>query len=344
MAELHVLLPNDIDDPAAPSGGNSYDRRLCAGLAELGRPVREHPVRGGWPRPDAADRARLRGVLAALPPGAMVLVDGLIASAVPDVLRPEADRLRLVVLVHLPLEGAAERAALEAAAAVVTTSGWTRRRLIERHGLPADRIHVATPGVDPAPLAAGTASGANLLCVGAVTPEKGQDVLAGAVGRLPASCRVTLAGPLDRDPGLVAAVRGAAPGIRLTGPLGAARLAAEYAAADLLLLPSRVESYGMVVTEALARGIPVLASDVGGVPEALGRAPDGSRPGLLVPAGDPAGLAAAMLRWLGDTGLRDGLRASARGRRATLTGWDVTARRVAAVLDGGGRPRPAHRG
>jgi glycosyltransferase involved in cell wall biosynthesis len=85
----------------------------------------------------------------------------------------------------------------------------------------------------------------------------------------------------------------------------------------------------MVVTEALARGIPVLATAVGGVPETLGHAPDGSRPGLLV---EPAELAAALRRWLTDAALRDRLRRSARARRQALTGWDVTAKRVSTVL------------
>jgi glycosyltransferase involved in cell wall biosynthesis len=90
----------------------------------------------------------------------------------------------------------------------------------------------------------------------------------------------------------------------------------------------------MVVTEALARGLPVVASAVGGVPEALGVAPDGRRPGLLVPPADPAALAAALRRWLDEPDVRREWRAAAAARRATLTGWDVTAGRVAAVLAG----------
>jgi glycosyltransferase involved in cell wall biosynthesis len=88
----------------------------------------------------------------------------------------------------------------------------------------------------------------------------------------------------------------------------------------------------MVVAEALARGIPVLASDVGGLPEALGRTPDGALPGMLVPADDPAALSVALRRWLGDPELRRRLRDAALARRRTLTGWPATTRAVAAVL------------
>ncbi len=100
------------------------------------------------------------------------------------------------------------------------------------------------------------------------------------------------------------------------------------------MLASRAETYGMVVTEALARGIPVVASGVGGVPEALGRGPDGTRPGLLVPPGDATALGAALRCWLEDAGLRRSLRMAARERRQALTGWDDTAARISRVLTG----------
>jgi glycosyltransferase involved in cell wall biosynthesis len=341
MTEVEVILPNDVDDPAAPSGGNGYDRRVCDGLVEAGWTVREHAVHGSWPHPGVAERRELAAVLAGLPDRATVLVDGLIASVVPDVLRPQARRLRLVVLVHLPLGGAEERAALSAAVAIIATSEWSRRRLLDLHRLPPERVHVAAPGVDPAPVAPGTDGRSRLLCVAAVTPQKGYDVLAEALAMVadePWHCDGV--GALDRDACFVArlrgelAARGLADRLLLAGPRTGADLAAAYAAADLLVLPTRGETYGMVVTEALARGIPVLATEAGGLPEALGRGPDGTPPGLLVPPGDPAALAGALRRWLGDADLRERLRRSARGRRGSLSGWPVTAETIAKVLIG----------
>jgi glycosyltransferase involved in cell wall biosynthesis len=329
MTRVEFVVPNDIDDPATPSGGNAYDRRLCRGLTALGWSVREHAVPGSWPRPSLVDRVGLARVLRALPDDALVLLDGLVASSVPDVLVPESGRLRLVVLVHMPLEDATEEVALSAASAVVTTSEWTRGRLLDRYALPPGRFHVATPGVEPAPLTPYSASGGNLLCVAAVTPGKGHDVLAAALaslGDLAWTC--TCVGSLDRDPAFADRVRRAAPGIRFVGPRTDTALDNAYAAADLLVLASRGETYGMVVTEALARGIPVLATAVGGVPEALG----GS--GMLVPPDDPPALADALRHWLSDPGVRSGLRHAARERRATLTDWTVTAERVATVLNG----------
>jgi glycosyltransferase involved in cell wall biosynthesis len=334
LSEVHVVLPNDIDDPAAPSGGNGYDRHVCRELAALGWSVGEHAVYGPWPHPGPAERADLARVLAVLPDGAPVLLDGLVASAVPEVLVPEADRLRLVVLVHMPLDTGSEQTALAAASAVVTTSAWSRGRLLDRYGLPAGRVHVATPGVEPAPLAPASEPGTRLLCVAAVAPHKGHDVLVEALATLPSgSCTCTCVGSLTRDPEFAARIR-ATGLVRLVGPRTGDALAAAYADADLLVLPSRGETYGMVVTEALARGIPVLASDVYGLPEALGHAPDGSAPGLLVPPGDAEALAGALRRWLTGPELRHRLRRAARERRDTLTGWAVTARTIAGVLGG----------
>ena len=337
---LHVILPNDVDDPGTPSGGNVYDRRLCTGLVAAGWPVREHAVRGAWPRPGDTERADLAGVLSAVPDGAPVLLDGLIASAVPEVLVPQAQRLRLAVLVHLPLDDEAEGAALAAARVIVTTSDWTRRRLLDRYPLPAGRVHVARPGVDPAPVAPASAAGGRLLCVAPVSRHKGHDLLVEALAKvadLPWAC--VCAGSLDRDPDFVALLRGQldtdrlTDRVRLVGPRTGTDLDAAYAAADLLVLPSRGETYGMVVTEALARGVPVLATAVGGLTEALGRAPDGGRPGTLVPPDDPGALSGALRHWLTDAGLRHRLRRSALRRRTTLHGWSATAADVSTALE-----------
>jgi glycosyltransferase involved in cell wall biosynthesis len=315
--EVHFIVPDGLDDPARPSGGNTYDRRVAHGLAALGWVVHEQGI-------DALER---------VPDGAVVLLDGLIASPAPDVLVPHADRLRQVVLMHMPIGDERERAVLEAAAAVITTSAWTGRRLGELYGLPAERIRVAEPGVDPAGLAPGTAGGGSLLCVAALTPGKGHDVLLDAlatVGDLPWRC--DLVGSLVRDPVWADAVRrraadlGLADRVRFAGAQTGPELDRAYATADLLVLASHAETYGMVVTEALARGVPVLAMDVGGVREALGEG------GLLVPPGDPAPLGAALRSWLGDDGLRDRLRLAARLRRVTLRPWAATAADVADVL------------
>jgi glycosyltransferase involved in cell wall biosynthesis len=352
VTDLHFIVPAGIDDSSRPSGGNAYDRRVAQGLADAGWTLHLRAIPGSWPRPDADSFASIAAALRELPDGATVLLDGLLASPSPEALLPEAARLRLVALVHMPLgcgttdRGVRERegAVLSSAASVLTTSAWARRALLELYALPGDRVHVAEPGVDPAELAPGTATAGSLLSVAAVIPGKGHDVLLEALAPLtgfPWECRCV--GSLERDPAFVERLRrrvrdaGMDERLRFPGPQAGADLARSYATADVLVLPSRAETYGMVVAEALARGLPVVAADVGGVPEALGNGADGTQPGLLVPPDDPGALRAALRSWLEDAGLRRRLRRAARERRASLTGWATTASAVSEVLAGPAR-------
>ncbi|MCI2416047.1 glycosyltransferase family 4 protein [Saccharopolyspora sp. K220] len=347
--EVHVVLPGDVHDATVPSGGNVYGLRVCRDLEQHGWRVHLVALAGSWPQPEDVARAALAKTLAALPDDAVVLLDGLVACGVPDVVIPQARRLRLAVLVHLPLAdetGLApavaadldtrEKATLRAVSAVVVTSPWAAARLAE-HGL---RVHVVTPGTDRADLARGTDGASRLLCPAAVTPRKGQDLLVRALAQV-SDLRWTCAcaGAVRRDLGYVERLRrlidrsGVGDRVQVVGPLSGEQLATAYDEADLVVLTSRAETYGMVVTEALARGIPVLATAVDAVPETLGRAPDGSVPGLLVPPDDTAALARTLRRWLTEPALRDRLRASARSRRDTLSGWAETTRALAGVLE-----------
>ncbi|MEV4351467.1 glycosyltransferase family 4 protein [Actinoplanes sp. NPDC049596] len=338
---LWAVLPGGIDDPAAPSGGNRYDRAV---LCRLERDVHELAIGGTWPSPGPASRRALQWALADIPDGALVLVDGLVGCGVPELLAPHAQRLRLTVLVHLPLSDetglspteaaglrAKERAALHLATTVIATSDAAAAHLAAMHDLP--RVEVAAPGVDPAPLAEPHSDGHRLLCVASVSPRKGQDLLVGALENdLPGlNWKCVFAGALINP---VPYLSGR---ITFTGPLAGADLDAAYAQADLFVLPSRNETYGMVVTEALARGLPVLATAVGGVPEALGTTPAG-RPGILVPPDDRPALAAALRGWLTRAPLRASLRAAARQRRQTLPTWAGTAQRITEILDRAGHP------
>lgn len=352
MRTLHVVLPGDVADPAVPSGGNVYDLRVCQGLAAAGWRVCEIPLPGAWPCPEANARHALGRALASLPDGAQVLADGMVACGVPEVVVPHARRLSLTVLVHLPLAAetgtppqvaavldARERETLQAASAVVATSPWAGEQVTKRHGLDPRRVHVAVPGVDPAPLAPGTDGVSQLLCVAALIPRKGQDLLVEALATLPETvwtCR--LVGPSRRDPRFAAALARRideaqlSDRVHLIGPRSGAQLARTYAEADLVLVPSRAETYGMVVGEALARGIPVLATAVDAIPQTLGRTDDGHVPGMLVPPDDVGALARALDEWFTQPALRQRLRKAARDRRRSLPTWDTTVACLAEAL------------
>jgi glycosyltransferase involved in cell wall biosynthesis len=340
VTAVHAVLPAGIDDVRRPSGGNVYDRNVCRGLSGLGWNVTEHQVSGSWPCPDPTALDRLGDVISGIPDNAVVLADGLVASTAAAVLVPAASRLRMVVLVHLPLEIAGEGAVLSASRGVVTTSGWARTQLLRHYRLEPDAVHVAEPGADRAAPARRTEAGDELLCVAPVSPHKGHDVLVAAlaaIGDLSWRCRVV--GSLDRDPAFADDVRrsvddhGLAERVTFRGALSRAELADAYATSDLLVHPSRGETYGMVVTEALAHALPVVATNVGGVPEALGRTA-ARRPGLLVDVDAPADLATAVRAWLTDAELRAGLRDAAARRSRSLPSWQSTTARIARVIDG----------
>jgi glycosyltransferase involved in cell wall biosynthesis len=235
--------------------------------------------------------------------------------------------------VHLPLReehpdlAAGEAAVLRAAATVIATSPWTARRI------GADVV--ATPGVDPAPLAAGTDGAHRLLCLGALSPTKGQDLLVEALAALREHpWTLDLVGPTGRAPGFVADLRatiarhGLTDRVRIPGPRTGVGLDGTWHATDLLVAPSRVETYGMVVTEAFARGIPVVASSAGGLPDTVANG------GVLTPPEDVPALVAALRRWFAERAHRDGLRISASSQRCSLSAWTQTSRRVDRALAG----------
>ena len=171
--------------------------------------------------------------------------------------------------------------------------------------------------------------------------HKGDDVLLDALTAISElSWQCLCVGSLDREPAFVERLRrrardaGLGDRVSFPGARAGPDLDRSYATADLMVLASRAETYGMVMTEALARGLPVIATEVGGLPEAVGHAAGGTRPGLLVPPEDPAALGAALRGWLGDAELRAQLRRAALERRASLPGWPTTASVIAGVLAG----------
>ncbi len=358
---VHVVVPEGFDIPGRPTGGNVYDRRVCAGLAEAGWEVLVATVGGAWPVPDSPARASLARIVSAIPDDEIALIDGLVASPTAAQLLPHAGRIRMTVLLHMPLATAldarhdagarrSERVVLRAATGVVVTSEWTRQQVLTRFEIPVRQVHVARPGVDRVAAAARPVRG-HLICVGTLGRQKGQDLLVEALAELgDLDWHCVLAGQLDRDPDFVGQLRtritrlSYGHRVRLPGVLTGAALSHAYTTADLFVAPSRSETYGMAVTEALAHGLPVIAAAVGGLPEAVGSSADGSRPGQLIPSGDPAALAVAIRGWLGDERHRDRLRAAARKRRLNLPGWEQTTQEIVTALTAHGRGKPVSLG
>lgn len=336
---VHFVVPAGLDDPARVSGGNVFDRRLSGGLTAIGWDVRRREVEVG-------SAPGLRLALADVPARGLVLIDGLVANRAGVVVEEFGERLRIVVLAHMvsasfpgadPRTTGDEQRTLRAARSVIVTSHWTRSELVRLQLVPADRIVVATPGADGATASTGSPGGGELLCVGVVAAHKGQDILVEALAplRVHGGWRCTFVGSSTTDADFAQRVAtravelGVADRITMAGVLVGAELDAAYREADLLVAPSRVESYGMAIADALGRGIPVVASRVGGIPRTV--APGDAA--MLVPP-DAASLSVALERWMVDPALRRRLKDAAVRTRAGLPRWADTVGGVAAALDG----------
>lgn len=343
---LRIISPADLP---GPSGGTIYNERIARAWG-----VDIEWLPGRWPFPSDADLRLLRYTLLPVS-GARseaVLLDGLIGCAAPEVLREARTAgARIVLVVHLPLPAetgltpheidtlaASEAASLEHASAVVATSRWAAADLHQRYGF-AD-VHVAEPGADPSPLAPGSTP-PRLVTVAAYSPRKNHGLLIEALGSpslqdLEWSALWVGADPTgDAWQSTVAAVAaaGLTSRIDVQGPASGADLDATWAGADVLLLPSRAETYAMVVAEALACGVPAMVgADTGAAETLRGDTLDAGMPGLALPTDDPNPWAKAIREWLTSPAQRRAWGDAARRRRSQLPSWQRSADVIALVM------------
>jgi glycosyltransferase involved in cell wall biosynthesis len=350
MVRASFAVPGDL---AAPTGGYVYARRLLGEIGQSGSGMEggelaHLPLASGFPDPSSGELSETGRVLAGLPAGRPVLIDGLALGVLP------AELLRVlpgpvVALCHHPLAletGVAapeaqrlresERAALAECAHVIATSATTAGILAADYAVPEGRLTVACPGTDPAARAQGSGgAGVAILSVGSLTPRKGHDVLISALAGLAhLDWRLTIAGPADRDAAHAGELAhqiaqvGLQDRIALAGALDAGALARAYDGADLFVLASRYEGFGMAYTEAMAHGLPAVGCAAGAVPEATRGA------ARLVPPGDPDALRAALAALIGEGAARAHLAEECWQAAQSFARWPDTAAAVAAVLRG----------
>jgi glycosyltransferase involved in cell wall biosynthesis len=339
-------VPGDL---ATPTGGYAYDRRMIGELRDLGWQVDVVDLGGGFPHASAAIKEAARARLFSLPTGCPIVVDGLAFGVLPQAAHKLRERNLLVALVHHPLAlesglsadaaanfQASERMALAAARHVIATSGATARLLSADYGVAPERISVAPPGTDRALPARGSSDGVvRLLAVGSVVPRKGFDVLVAALDKVSdLPWRLTIAGDRSRD--VVTSARldaeiarcKLAERIAFHGALPAEELATLYDGADVFVLASRFEGYGMAFAEAISHGLPVIGTTAGAIPDTV---PAGT--GVLVPPDDIAALTAALRRLIENADERRQLAANARTAAANLPTWQESAKIFSAAIE-----------
>jgi len=346
MSQLHFIFPGDLD---TRTGGYLYDKQIISGLEILNWTVNQHALGAGFPRPDVAELAEAQHVFSGLPDNSLVVVDGLALGGMPDLISEHANRLRIVGLVHHPLAEEtglkarermqlyhSERAALASVARVIVTSPATAQTLQQEYAVTANRIGVVLPGTNPAPQAQGSQSSSlSLLCVASFTPRKGHKILFEALAQLQdRPWRLVCIGSLDRDAATVGAIRhqldslSLGDRVELIGELESAQLVEYYQQADLFVLPSYLEGYGMALAEALASGLPIVSTTGGAIPETVP-----ADAGLLVPPGNSKALRDVLERLMDDEELRQHLAQGARTAGLALPSWDMACAQFARELE-----------
>lgn len=344
IGPLYFAFPGRLD---TLTGGYLYDRHLIRELRQLGLEVATLSLSGRFPFPDDRALQEAGETLAALPDSALVIIDGLALGAFDEtaLARVQAKRLRVIALCHHPLAlesgldpaqqrrfQRSEQRALQVARGVLVTSAHTRRTLITQFAVPPERVTVARPGTTRVPFARCQGQPPRLLAVASLTRRKGHDVLINALAplrHLPWQARFV--GGRDFDPPWSDELQrqvnrlGLHSRIDFAGPVEDTQR--EFQRADLFVLPSRYEGYGMVFAEALAAGLPVVAARAGAVPDVV---PESA--GLLVPPDDVEALTAVLHSLLARDDLRRQLQAGARLAAGTLPTWSDTAACVARVI------------
>jgi glycosyltransferase involved in cell wall biosynthesis len=346
VKEVVFAVPGDL---ATPTGGYAYDRRMIQELGPLGWHTEVIDLGEGFPRPTAAVRAEACARLCALPAGRPIVVDGLAWGVLPEAAAAMDGSHQLVGLVHHPLalesgltaaEAAtlrdSERAALSLARHVVTTSAATARLVTADFGVLPERLTVVEPGTDRVVLPARESGPTvSLLAVGSVVPRKGYDVLVASLATLAElPWLLLIVGDRERDPETARALDadierlGLTERISFTGAVAPERLSLHYVAADLFVLPSRFEGYGMAFAEAIAHGLPVVGTTAGAIPDTV---PAGA--GVLVPPDDVDALAAVLLRLIECPHERQRLAEGSRIAASQLPTWQAQAALFASVLE-----------
>jgi glycosyltransferase involved in cell wall biosynthesis len=341
------IVPGSLDQL---TGGYLFDKRVIEGLRAAGRAVDVRELPGSFfPAPDAAALAAGNAVLGALSEQDLGVIDGLALPAFAQGLTADAAaRRRLIGFIHHPL---AREPGL-AAAARDTIAGLEARLLtrlrgvlcpsagtawaVEEYGVPRDRIAIAPPGTDKPsrpPQRQPHGGPLRFLAVGTISRRKGHLLLIEALAEVAdRPWELACIGSLTRDPATRAALQeaiarhGFKERVQLLGERPPEQLAEAYAAADAFVLPSYYEGYGMAFAEALAYGLPVVATSA--VAETVP-----AEASLLVPPGDVAALVSALRLVLDNAQLRGRLAAGAAKAGVALPDWAAAIGRWIEALD-----------
>lgn len=348
------LYPGRLE---TPTGGYVYDRHLLRALEEIGIAVEALSLGEGYPAPTAETLAEADVLLAGLADGTRVVIDGLAYGVLDTVAPRHSERLALVALVHHPLAHesglsadrvaeltARERTALAHARQVITTSAATAGTLTREFAVPPTRIGIVEPALSIPPqepvrnteAASDARPGVRLLAVGSLIRRKDYPTLLAALARMTdLNWHLDIAGSATADAEhaaqIVRQIEDLGLGARITvhGALPEEAVFSLYRAADIFVLTTLYEGYGMAFAEAMAHGLPVIATGEGAVATTVP-----ASAGLVLPAGSARAVADALRRLIVDPEQRQTLAEGARNHALSLPTWADQARTFAHLLEG----------
>jgi glycosyltransferase involved in cell wall biosynthesis len=350
--QLIFVFPGDL---AALTGGYAYDRRVIKGLETLGWQIQLISLGDGYPFPNQAQLGRAAILLLQLEVGVPMLVDGLALGVLPDLVSLLAKRHPIIGLVHHPLAfesglnpdqvqalQVSETQSLVHVQQVVANSPKTARDLTGFYGVPVHRVTVILPGTDRNPGPQKDVSKLKqcsqpiqLLSVGAVIPRKGFHLLVEALYPLKSlSWTLTIAGDVTRDPHAFSYLKqvicrcSMEDRIQVLGAVSDVDLQLLYATADVFVLASLYEGYGMVFAEAMANGLPIVATTGGAIADTVPK-----KAGLLVEPGNVAALSHAIQRLIVDDAHRLQLALCARSAAENQPSWKESVLKFDALLN-----------
>ncbi len=339
------VIPGDIN---LPTGGYRYDREIINTWKETGIDVELVSLDGSYPFPSDKQKKIAIEEITSFPKADIAVVDGLLGGASPEFLQELSNSMPVVSLLHHPLcleNGledkqantleTSERQGLEFVSSVITTSETTTKTVADLFGFKSANIHTVLPGVNRTKICQGSKNETlNLLCIGSVIHRKGHSVLLKALAKLThLNWHLDCYGSTSFDEPLFSKLKtmitenGLSGKVIFHGAVDDQQIEDAYAKADLFVLPSQYEGYGMVYAEAIVRGLPIIGTTAGAIPKTV---PKGC--GILVEPENEEMLKQALEKLITDQALRLQYKENTIKAEPNFPTWQGSAKQFARIL------------
>lgn len=346
MSKFLFIIPGDIN---LPTGGYRYDKAILEQWKNAGIEYELISLEGNYPFPSEEEKLLAMKQVNGLASADIAVIDGLAGGVLPEFIKNLSAHMPVVSLLHHPLclengleyETAkalevSEQESLKSVSHVITTSDETRYMVNTLFGIPLEEISSVLPGVNRERMAIGSGRPQkNLLCVGSIIERKGHKTLIQALSHLShLNWHLDCVGAMDFDVELAQEIKALITKHELTdrvtlhGSVTDEAVSEAYHKADLFVLPSLYEGYGMVYAEAIVRGLPVIGTTAGAIPDTV---PETC--GMLVEPGNSKALAKAIEEMLSSAEVLESYKQGAIKAEPSFPTWQQSANAFYEILE-----------